>query len=108
MNSKFDNEFDDGPTATDNEYDEAADRFAAFHGREPEDDSDEIIETETGEVAFLVGDLYGIMYKLPGTSEPYVHKFNANDRPLLYFTADGKQIVVLKGDYDFTEKGIEG
>jgi hypothetical protein len=42
-----------------------------------------------------------------GKTEHYIHRFGSASRPLFAVTHDGKQLLLLGGDYDFTEKGIE-
>lgn len=41
-----------------------------------------------------------------GVTEKYIHKFRANDRPLLCVSPDGRQLLFVGGDYVFTERGI--
>jgi hypothetical protein len=38
--------------------------------------------------------------------QPYEHKFAAGSRPLLCVSSDGKQLLLLGGRYQFTERGI--
>lgn len=60
------------------------------------------------DVAMVVGYCDGIMYTTvrDGKREKYLHQFNAKCRPLLLASSDGKQLLVLGGAYDFTERGI--
>jgi hypothetical protein len=104
-------EENDLETDSDEEYEDACDLFEAFHGREPDENSDEILETEDGQILLYVGELEGVMYQKPGTKEPYLHRFSApphtkKDRPLLYIHCDG-QMVIVQGNYTFTERGFE-
>jgi len=96
------------------DYEEACELFESFHDREPEDDSDDIVALEDGTILVYVGELTRIGYSLDkpdksGAKES-LHTFgekNKSARPLLYVDLDG-QIVVLKGEYTFTERGFEG
>ncbi len=59
-------------------------------------------------VAVLVGDLDFVGYTTirDGVKEKYIHRFAAKDRPSLCVTPDGKTILVIGGNYTFTERGI--
>ena len=59
--------------------------------------------------AALIGKVTGLMYvtRRDGKTEHYIHRFNVKSRPLFAVTHDGKQLLLIGGDYDFTEKGIE-
>jgi hypothetical protein len=96
------------------EYEEACGMFEAFHDREPEEGSEDIVELEDGTLLVYVGELTRIGYSLDKThlsgAKESLHTFgekNKSARPLLYVDLDG-QIVVLKGEYTFTERGFEG
>lgn len=94
---------------TSSEIDEAMDLFAAFHGYEPEPDCEDIIELDdTRTVALYIGELDAVVYRIEGEAEPIFHRFKESDRPLLYVSSDGSEIVILKGGFRFTEKGFEG
>lgn len=59
--------------------------------------------------AIAIGELIGVAYrtKRDGVVENYFHKFNRrNSRPLLVVTPDGKQLIIVGGQYNFTERGI--
>lgn len=60
------------------------------------------------DVMCLIGEVDFIGYTTirDGVVEKYIHRFRAKSRPLFTVTPDGKQIVVLGGAYDFTERGI--
>jgi hypothetical protein len=99
----------------DADYEEAAELFESFHAREPEEDSEDIVCLDDGTVLVYVGELSRIGYVTPeadpktGIAEN-LHTFgekNKAARPLLYVDLDG-QIVILKGEYTFTERGFEG
>lgn len=59
-------------------------------------------------VMLLIGDVDGILYTTSrdGQVEKYIHKFKRNARPQLLAAPDGKQLFLLGGAYDFTERGI--
>jgi len=58
--------------------------------------------------ALVVGYCDGIMYETvrDGKTEKYLHQFKKNARPLLCASSDGKQLLVLGGAYNFTDRGI--
>jgi hypothetical protein len=60
------------------------------------------------DVVLVVGYLDAVMYETirDGETEKYIHKFKKQSRPLLCSSSDGKQLIVLGGGYDFTERGI--
>jgi hypothetical protein len=59
-------------------------------------------------VAFKIGDCDGILYTTvrDGVTESYIHKFKKKSRPVLASSFDGKQLLILAGGYEFTERGI--
>lgn len=59
-------------------------------------------------VAVFVGDLDFVGYTTirDGVKEKYIHRFAQKDRPALCVTPDGKMILVIGGNYTFTERGI--
>lgn len=105
---------------SDAEYEEICGLFEAFHGYAPDEDSDDVIEHDDGRFLMLVGELTRIGYETKEADEQTglrenLHTFGQdektgkrlkNDRPLLYVDVDG-QIVVIQGDYTFTERGFE-
>lgn len=59
--------------------------------------------------AIAIGELLGVAYrtKRDGVVENYFHKFNRRkSRPLLVVSPDGKQLIIVGGQYNFTERGI--
>jgi hypothetical protein len=84
--------------------------FEDFHGFEPRDDADDIVQLDDGTILVYVGELTRVGYSLdkPDASgaRESLHTFGKSARPLLYVDLDG-QIVVLKGEYTFTERGFE-
>lgn len=60
-------------------------------------------------VAIAIGSVLGVAYetKRDGVTEKYYHRFTLKtSRPLLVASKDGKQLYILGGEYDFTERGI--
>jgi hypothetical protein len=86
----------------------AAALFFAFRGRAPTKDEIITVRMPKDVTALEVGEFYGVMYKVPGTAEPYLHKFNGRRRPKLYVSADGSQLIAIGGDYKFTDRGFIG
>lgn len=58
--------------------------------------------------AACIGTCDGILYTTvrDGVTEKYIHKFRAKDRPMFCVSPDGKQLLLVGGAYDFTERGI--
>ena len=55
-------------------------------------------------VAF--GRVIGIMYQTPD-GESFIHRFRLQEsRPLIVSSPDGKQLFLIGGSYNFTERGI--
>jgi hypothetical protein len=59
-------------------------------------------------VGLKIGECDGILYTTvrDNKKESYIHKFKKNARPLLVSSFDGQQLIILGGDYDFTNRGI--
>lgn len=59
-------------------------------------------------VALAIGQVDGIMYTTvrDGRTEKYIHRFKKQSRPLLCSSPDGKQLIMIGGSYDFTDRGI--
>jgi hypothetical protein len=55
-----------------------------------------------------IGHCDGVLYSTvrDGKAEKYIHRFRKDSRPLLTASPDGKQLFMLGGAYDFTERGI--
>lgn len=60
------------------------------------------------DVLVAIGECDGVLYSTTrdGRLERYIHEFKRKARPLLCVTPDGQMIVLLGGEYDFTERGI--
>jgi len=86
---------------------EAGKLFEQFTGH----DASEVIEIDmpaVHDVMLNIGEIDGILYTTvrDGVVEKYIHKFRKNCRPLFAVSHDGKQLYMLGGSYDFTERGI--
>ena len=59
-------------------------------------------------VGIVIGHCDGLLYSTvrDGVKEKYIHKFRSKDRPLFIVSPDGKQLLLIGGGYDFTERGI--
>lgn len=59
-------------------------------------------------VAAVIGPCDAICYSTvrDGELEKYIHEFAAKDRPLLCVSPDGEQLLLIAGNFRFTEKGI--
>lgn len=60
------------------------------------------------DVAMLIGEVEQIAYNTvrDGKKERYLHKFKASARPMLAASHDGKTLLIIEGDFEFTERGI--
>lgn len=87
--------------------DRAAKLYSDFTGHDPEDLGD-IQIPDPPRVAIAIGDCEGIIYNVvrDGKFERYIHKFKASARPLFCVSPDGKQLLLIGGDFEFTERGI--
>lgn len=56
----------------------------------------------------VIGRCDGVLYETvrDGRTERYIHEFAKGDAPLLCVDASGRQLFLIGGRYDFTEKGI--
>jgi hypothetical protein len=59
-------------------------------------------------VALDIGKVVGLIYEadMDGKLETFIHKFKKRSRPRFVVSHDGKQLYLLAGEYDFTERGI--
>lgn len=57
----------------------------------------------------IVGELDGVLYTAvrDNRAERYIHRFRKRSRPLLTASADGKELGIVGGRFQFTEAGIE-
>ena len=60
------------------------------------------------DTVLTVGECDGILYSTirDGESERYIHKFRNSARPILASSYDGTQLVLIGGDFRFTDRGI--
>jgi hypothetical protein len=75
----------------------------AFHGKTPR----RVTRTTAprSQVGMVLGKLEGVIYRTPdGTG--YLHKFYAGSQPELCATHDGRQLIVRRGRYRMTARGI--
>lgn len=81
--------------------------YAAFSGEDPEIIG-EHQRPKAFDVGIAIGEMCGVAYETVRDGEiiQYFHEFAKNDRPLLVSSFDGKQLLILGGEYDFTENGI--
>lgn len=87
-------------------YRKAVALYKDFTGHDPKfvDDWDVTIPS----TALQVGHVTGILYKtrMDGKMQEFMHEFTGKSRPILAASADGRQLLLLGGDYKFTERGI--
>jgi hypothetical protein len=78
-----------------------------FTGHEPEN-LGVINVPDAPSVGVVIGDVEGIIYNTvrDGVFERYIHKFAKNSRPLFVVSPDGKQLLLVGGNFTFTERGI--
>lgn len=86
--------------------------FEKFHGRAPDPRELERLTLPDGSETWClaVGQVDAIKYSTP--EEPgacYEHFFTkGDDRPLVCVSADGLQMVIVRGRYRFTDRGFIG
>lgn len=85
---------------------QAIDLFRKFREAEPERVSS--VRVKVPKAAMLIGDLDGVLYTTTHgrKHQAYIHKFDKGARPQLAASADGRQLLVLGGRYNFTRDGI--
>lgn len=71
-------------------------------------DTYEKIKMPRVDVAMLVGEVEVIAYNTvrEGKKERYMHTFKPSARPKLAASHDGKTLLIIEGDFNFTERGI--
>lgn len=85
----------------------AAELYEQFSGH----DADEFEQVEIPDppaVAAVIGRLEGVIYSTvrDGEEERYIHRFRAKSQPLLCVSPDGRQLLIVQGSYQFTDRGI--
>lgn len=80
--------------------------FKDFRGDNP--DYVDTIHVEEHNVAMVIGKLDAVIYTTvrDGEKEQYIHQFKARAKPLLCASYDGKQLLLIGGHYNFTDRGI--
>lgn len=93
------------PTGTDAKR--ASARYKRFTGHEPEE-LGRVNIPAMPKVVSCMGALTAVIYETvrDGKTEKYIHKFKSADAPLICVSPDGKQIVLVGGNYTWTERGI--
>jgi hypothetical protein len=92
---------------TRSQVNKAAQLYEDFSGHEAEEIGKIDIPVPP-KVAACIGEIEGVIYNTvrDGKFERYIHKFKADSRPLFCVSPDGKQLLMIGGSYDFTERGI--
>ncbi len=87
-------------------YKKAVSLYRDFTGENPRhlEDWDVVVPSH----AMEVGKVTGIMYKarVDGQLQEFLHEFTGRSRPILAASSDGRQLLLLGGDYKMTERGI--
>lgn len=89
------------------EIEQAGDLYRRFTGHEPGEIGSIRLPTPP-RTGIVIGTLDGLLYTTvrDGVEEKYIHKFSKRSKPLLVVSPDGKQLLLVGGEYDFTERGI--
>lgn len=84
----------------------AVDRFQAFTGMTA--DQYQEVQLPLVDVAIEVGQVEAIAYNTvrEGKKERYLHRFKASARPVLAASHDGRTLLIIAGNFEFTERGI--
>lgn len=95
------------PRNLDSQIDAACDLYHRFTGHEPEHVGSVELNPPP-RVGIVIGPCVGIAYEAvrDGVKEKYFHEFKPKARPLLVSNADGDELFILGGEFDFTEDGI--
>ena len=85
----------------------AADLYQRFSGHEAEIVGRVNIRN-LPKVGVAIGTIDGILYTTvrDGQTEKFIHQFKSKDKPMFVVSPDGKQLLMVGGNYDFTERGI--
>jgi len=85
----------------------SADIYESFTGHEAEA-IDVIDIPPIPDAVAVIGTLDAVEYTTvrEGKTELYRHKFRAKDRPLLCVSPDRRQILIVGGGFQFTDRGI--
>jgi hypothetical protein len=80
--------------------------FKRFHLRNPRRGEVAEIACYEPETVFLIGELEAVQYRVAGEPKAFYHKFANRGRPLLFSSADGSRIFIVKGRWKFTDRGF--
>lgn len=82
--------------------------YSNFSGHEPATVVARIKKPVMPDVVAEIGtvDFIGYTTVRDGKIESYIHKFTSTARPLFCVAPDGKQLYMIGGSYNFTERGI--
>lgn len=85
----------------------AADLYQRFSGHDAEAIG-KIRVPQVPRVGVAIGEVAFIGYDTvrDGVYEKYIHKFHKKDCPLLVVSPDGKSLMLVGGNFTFTERGI--
>ncbi len=95
------------PVSTRRDVQQAADLYERFSGHQAEI-AGRVRVPSMPRVAVAIGtlDFVGYTTVRDGVKEKYIHKFRSADKPVLCVSPDGTQLLLVGGNYDFTERGI--
>lgn len=80
--------------------------YSDFTGHDPKFIDEWVLEIPAA--AMQVGKITGIMYttRMDGREQEFLHEFSGRSRPILAASADGRQLLILGGEYHFSDRGI--
>ncbi len=95
------------PTANSPAVHLAAALYEKFHG-EPPKFLQKVTIRPRSKVLLRIGKCVGVLYEAirDGERARYIHKFTGNSCPILASSADGSQLELVGGNYNFTAEGI--
>lgn len=81
--------------------------YSRFSGHDPEVVG-KINVPPLPKTGVAIGTVDGIMYTTvrDGETQKYIHQFKHVDKPLFVVSPTGKQLFMIGGSYDFTDRGI--
>jgi hypothetical protein len=88
------------------EFEQASQLFADFSGHDAA--PWKRVKIRLPATAIVVGRCDGVLYTTVRDSktEKYIHRFKAKDAPALCASPDGRQLFLVGGSFEFTERGI--
>lgn len=89
------------------QFDKARKLYTAFSGHKAEPLA-QIEKPTIPDVGIVIGYCDGLLYTTvrEGEVEEYIHEFRKADRPLFVVSPNGDQLLLIGGNYDFTDRGI--